>query len=79
MRNKIKLTNEQIESKFEKLGHSLTVDDLTFVNDTLDSFKSTPPEGTLNTFEAEDSVEFCGGDRGVLVVDFGEARAAYQW
>lgn len=87
MRNLTSLTDEQIESKFKKLGYGLCVSDLTFTKETIEDFKSARKEyaqsGSLHTdrdgvLEVSDVQVKKGTQRkNLVVIDLDEIRAVY--
>jgi hypothetical protein len=85
MRNLIPLTDEEIEAKFDDC---CTVEDLVFTRDTLDDFRSARgnyaepgkvEKDTATVWELSHAQTAKGQPRrSIMVVDFGEVRAALE-
>jgi len=76
MRNEIKLSDEQIEKSFDKIGACLDISDITFTRDTIADFE----DGALNVmnkFKHENALEIETKTKLIFVVDFGSVRASY--
>lgn len=84
-RDIIPLTDAEIEARFDALGASVTVDDLTFTDESIEEFKAARADwrepGRIERDEdGELVVERCQAIAGtprrtLYVVDFGAARA----
>lgn len=84
MRNEIALTDEEIEARFDALGYSCTVDDVTFTRDTMADFRAArlgyAKPGTVQCDDADGLViegaqVAAGQPRHTLyIVDFGTVR-----
>lgn len=87
MRNLSKMTDEQIESKFETLGYGLCTGDLVFTKETIEDFKNARKEyaqaGQLGTDKEGvlevSNVQVAKGTprKSLVVIDLGEVRAVY--
>lgn len=87
MRKLTKLTDAELESKFDKLGYDLTVDDLVFTVETIEDFKAARKEYALPGVVETDkdgvlevqNVQVKKGTprKPLVVVDLGEVRAVY--
>lgn len=91
MRNLIKLTDEQIEEILDDTIYGATIDDAEFTRDSLEDFSNgvcRPFGSTCSTSDIDSSVkilisenlQLTKGQRrfDLMVVDFGEVRAAFR-
>ena len=88
MRNRINLTDEEIEARFDDLGYVTTADGLAYTSDTIANFlearKGYAKAGEIVTnedgvLEIRDVQTFKGQPRyTICVVDFGDVRAVYK-
>ena len=85
MRDEITLTDDEIEARFDALGYSCTVDDLTFTRDTMADFRVArlgyAKPGTVRGDDEDgiimDGVQTAAGQprHTLAIVDFGAVRA----
>lgn len=87
MKNLSKMTDEQIESEFEKLGYGICAEDLVFTAESIDDFKNArkqyaqagqlcaDKDGVLEVSNVQ--VSKGAPRKSLVVIDLGEVRAVY--
>ena len=87
MRDEIKLTDDQIEEAFSKLGHGIIVDDIEFTRATIDDFiesaKDYETHGAVGREETTLTIERAQARKGdqrrdLVVIDFGPVRGCIR-
>ena len=87
LRNLIKLTDEEIEARFDDLGFGLTIANLTFTELTIDDIKAARKKWNEPGRIEDEEADYIMIDRAqptafqprrsVVMIDFGAVRAIY--